>query len=123
MTNPLRDCLIRMRERDERNGSLPPWFRDQIDTALAAKPETVECVLSIDASVAKLDMERIREWHSATYPSDENVERVARAFEPKLWERIDRDIAGTHMAGAAQFAKSSAMDRARAAIIALRGGE
>lgn len=29
--------IIAMRDRDDRNGSLPPWYREQIDAALAAR--------------------------------------------------------------------------------------
>lgn len=32
----LRGVLEAMRARDDRNGSLPPWYREQIDEALAA---------------------------------------------------------------------------------------
>lgn len=53
--------------------------------------------------------------------TDIQAERVARAFEPALWQRIDKDLQGETLKGAATFARSISLEHARAAINALRG--
>jgi hypothetical protein len=34
----LRAAIVAMRDRDDRNGSLPPWYREQIDAVLGPHP-------------------------------------------------------------------------------------
>lgn len=54
-------------------------------------------------------------------PTDADAERVARAFDPSLWERLDRDINGGTLRNAAILARNKELDKARAAITALLG--
>lgn len=50
----------------------------------------------------------------------EMVERLARKFDPDLWERIDADILAGRWLDSAHRARAAALNRARDAITELR---